>query len=61
MGPQWKMGRQIMEVGDTSVVKSLAGPLIGEEWGSWGLELDDSPEPKVRALFGGGALRDGHG
>ena len=53
------MGHWIIEVGDISGEKSSTSPLTGREYGSWGLELDDSPGPEVRALFGGGVLQDG--
>ena len=54
MGPQWKKGHRIIEVGDRSGGRSSTGPWTGGKWGSWGLELDDSPGSEVRAL------RDGH-
>ena len=34
---------------------------MGGEWGFWGLELEDSPRPKVRALLECRALRVGLG
>ena len=55
MGPQWNKGRRIIEAGDKSGGRSSAGPWTGGEWGSCGLELDDSPWSEVQAL------RDGRG
>ena len=34
---------------------------MGGDWGSWGLELEDSPRPNIQALLEGGALRVGLG
>ena len=43
----------MIEVGDRSGGRSSAGPWTCGEWGSRDLELDDSPESDVWALFDG--------
>ena len=49
----------MIKAGDRSRGRSPAGPC--GEWGSLGLELEDSSRPEVRALLEGGALRVGLG
>ena len=49
------------DVGDRSEWRSPTGPRVGGDWGSRGLELEDSPGPEVRALLDGEALWDGLG
>ena len=51
----------MMEAGDRSGGRSPTGPSVGGNWGSRGLEREDSPRPEVRALLDDGALRDGLG